>query len=233
MPRFLLRRPMRSLAPLALLCMAGPAAAPALPAPPPPEFVQAVEFPYYLYPRTLWERELVWLKNHRHPHGGVLHSLELAPACPGRLRFHRPHQPAPRPGRLRPAAAPARPAGLGASPAAGDGLAQSGNAGRRRCAARARLAQAARNNCWPPRPPATAARSPTSKGRALAIDAAAPPAPVTTISAIDPDALAASRAAIGAAASTGALLWTDVEDALYPAGWAAAGLRCCARARWA
>ncbi|MGA9626984.1 MAG: beta-galactosidase, partial [Bryobacteraceae bacterium] len=38
----------------------------ALPAPvataPPPEYVQAVEFPYYLYPRTLWERELVWLK---------------------------------------------------------------------------------------------------------------------------------------------------------------------------
>src|SRR4051794_31173598 len=28
-----------------------------------PEFVQAVEFPYYLYPRQLWERELVWLKN--------------------------------------------------------------------------------------------------------------------------------------------------------------------------
>src|SRR5215471_4379669 len=27
------------------------------------EFVQAVEFPYYLYPRPLWERELVWLKN--------------------------------------------------------------------------------------------------------------------------------------------------------------------------
>src|SRR5678809_437044 len=25
--------------------------------------VQAVEFPYYLYPRALWERELVWLKN--------------------------------------------------------------------------------------------------------------------------------------------------------------------------
>ena len=38
----------------------------ALPAPvstaPPAEYVQAVEFPYYLYPRTLWERELVWLK---------------------------------------------------------------------------------------------------------------------------------------------------------------------------
>ena len=35
---------------------------------PPPEFVQAVEFPYYLYPRTLWERELVWLKTSRHPY---------------------------------------------------------------------------------------------------------------------------------------------------------------------
>jgi hypothetical protein len=29
---------------------------------PPPEFVQAVEFPYYLYPRAQWERELVWMK---------------------------------------------------------------------------------------------------------------------------------------------------------------------------
>ena len=25
--------------------------------------MQAVEFPYYLYPHSLWERELVWLKN--------------------------------------------------------------------------------------------------------------------------------------------------------------------------
>src|SRR5262245_52378289 len=29
----------------------------------PPAIVQAVEFPYYLYPRALWERELVWLKS--------------------------------------------------------------------------------------------------------------------------------------------------------------------------
>ena len=28
----------------------------------PAQYVQAVEFPYYLYPRTLWERELVWMK---------------------------------------------------------------------------------------------------------------------------------------------------------------------------
>src|SRR5215472_15708872 len=26
------------------------------------EYVQAVEFPHYLYPRAQWERELVWLK---------------------------------------------------------------------------------------------------------------------------------------------------------------------------
>src|SRR2546422_5633680 len=45
---------MRRLAVLALL-----AAGCAFPA----EFVQAVEFPYYHHPRTLWERELVWLKN--------------------------------------------------------------------------------------------------------------------------------------------------------------------------
>src|SRR4051812_14736656 len=43
-----------------LLLVAATAAAPA---PAPREFVQAVEFPYYLYPRQLWERELVWLKS--------------------------------------------------------------------------------------------------------------------------------------------------------------------------
>ena len=47
---------------LVLLLLAFAAALPASDSTPPPEFVQAVEFPYYLYPRTLWERELVWLK---------------------------------------------------------------------------------------------------------------------------------------------------------------------------
>jgi len=37
-----------------LILIAGSAAA---------EFVQAVEFPYHQYPRPLWERELVWLRN--------------------------------------------------------------------------------------------------------------------------------------------------------------------------
>ena len=44
---------MRLAALLLMLASAGSAA----------EYVQAVEFPYYLYPRALWERELVWLKN--------------------------------------------------------------------------------------------------------------------------------------------------------------------------
>ncbi len=57
------------------------------------------------------------------------------------------------------------------------------------------------------------------EGRALAIDAAAPPAPVAVISATDPSAFTRSRQALAGAAR--ALLWTDVEDALYPAGWAA------------
>ena len=52
---------MRRLALLLALTAAGamPPADPPAPAP----FVQAVEFPYYLYPANLWERELVWLKN--------------------------------------------------------------------------------------------------------------------------------------------------------------------------
>ena len=47
---------------LALLLFSAAAAAPAG-NPRPAEYCQAVEFPYYLYPRALWERELVWLKN--------------------------------------------------------------------------------------------------------------------------------------------------------------------------
>ena len=53
---------MKRLARLVLLCTAA-LLAPALHAAPRAEFVQAVEFPYHQYPRHLWERELVWLKN--------------------------------------------------------------------------------------------------------------------------------------------------------------------------
>jgi len=54
--------PRRAFGVLALLLLSAAAAAPAG-NPPPAEYLQAVEFPYYLYPRALWERELVWLKN--------------------------------------------------------------------------------------------------------------------------------------------------------------------------
>jgi hypothetical protein len=64
------------------------------------------------------------------------------------------------------------------------------------------------------------------EGTALELDAAAPPAPVIAVSATDPAALARSREAF--AAARGVVLWTNVEDALYPAGWepgGSAGLR--------
>ncbi len=46
----------------AAACAAGDCAAGGAAPPTQAEFVQAVEFPYYLYPQNLWERELVWLK---------------------------------------------------------------------------------------------------------------------------------------------------------------------------
>jgi Glycosyl hydrolases family 35 len=52
---------MRPFVLLLAFAAAAPAPEPAA-APERPEFVQAVEFPYYAYPRALWERELVWLK---------------------------------------------------------------------------------------------------------------------------------------------------------------------------
>jgi hypothetical protein len=124
------------------------AALPAPPRRPPHEYVQAVEFPYYLYPRTLWERELVWLKTIGVSTVEFSIPLELAPTPARRVRFHRPHQPAPRPGGLRPAAAPARSARLGA-PAAADGfLARNGA-----CARKALREQRARHPDRQPRRP--------------------------------------------------------------------------------
>jgi hypothetical protein len=178
------------------------------------DYLQAVEFPYYLYPRTLWERELVWLKNI-----GV-ETVEFS-----------------------------IPAGYhSAQPGEFDltGL----TSPRRDLVGFVRLLRKLGLRGWvrplPPVPGLVNARLDTAQqrawlrqleqvlatqtashggpiayveGRALAIDAAAPPGPVTTISAIETSAFARSREAMGSA--RGALLWTDVEDALYPAGWAA------------
>jgi hypothetical protein len=171
----------------------------------PAQYVQAVEFPYYLYPRTLWERELVWLKTI----GVSTVEFSIPPNWhqlqPGEFDFT---------GRTSP---------------------------RRDLVAFVRLlrrldlrawvrplpADARAQRAWLQALEAVLATQTAShggpiafvEGRALAIDATAPPAPVAVISAIDPSAFTRSRQAMAGAAR--ALLWTDVEDALYPAGWAA------------
>src|ERR1035438_6640966 len=178
------------------------------------DYLQAVEFPYYLYPRTLWERELVWLKNI-----GVETDEFSIPAG-----FH-----SPQPGEFDLT-------GL-TSP-------------RRDLVGFVRLLRKLGLRGWVrPLPPVPGLVNPRLdapqqrawlkqleqglaterasqgapiafvEGRVLAIDAAAPPSPVTTISATETNAFARSRESMSSA--RGALLWTDVEDALYPAGWAA------------
>lgn len=198
----------RTLAILLALAAAAPAATN-----PQPEFAQAVEFPYYLYPRTLWERELVWLKNigvrtvefstpwnwHQVGAGDFDFTGRTAPRRDlqglikilrrlGLRAWVRPLPPVPN-----------WPAGSSFD-------------------ARARAA-------WMKAIEGLLAAQTVSHGGPVAcieggdpaIGAPAPPSPVTRISAVDPAALARSREAI--AAGRGSLLWTDVEDSLYPAGW--------------
>ena len=184
------------------------------------EYLQAVEFPYYLYPRALWERELVWLKTigirtvefsipwnwHETAPGEFDFSGRTSPRrdLTGLIRLLRkldlhawvrplPPVPAwPNQGRL------------------------AGNASDR--AWRKELEQLLA-------PQATRHGGPISyvDGRELAIEAEEPPAPVTTLSLNDATSFARSRDALSAAnaATPGSLLWRDVEDALYPAGWTA------------
>jgi hypothetical protein len=178
------------------------------------DYLQAVEFPYYLYPRTLWERELVWLKNI-----GVQTVVFSIPAG-----YH--------------------------SPQPGETDLTGASGPRRDLVGFVRLLRKLGLRAWvrplPPVPGLVGARYDAAQqhawlkqleqvlatqtashggpiayveGHALAIDAAAPPSPVTTISALESSALARSREAMSSA--RGALVWTDVEDALYPAGWAA------------
>ncbi len=204
---------------LALLFLGALTAGPA-PAPASAEYVLAVEFPYYLFPRTLWERELVWLKN-----TGV-RTVEFS--IPWNW-----HQTAAGEYDLTGRTSPRR-----------DLL------GFLRLLRRLKLQAWVRplppvpglvNEGWPTGAPpgGTAQRAwlkeldralgtqtashggPVAyvEGRALTIDAGPPPTPVTAISAADATALERSREALSL--RRGAMLWTGVEDALYPAGWAA------------
>jgi hypothetical protein len=176
-----------------------------------------VEFPYYLYPRAQWERELVWMK-----------TLGI-----GTIEFSIPwnwHQLAPGDFDFTGRTSPRRDlaafirllrkldlrAWVRPLPPVAGWLNSGWPAGPRDPSA---------ESAWLNQLEALLATQ-TSKhggpvafveGHELAIDAAPPPAPVTAISATDGGALARSRSAI--AAARGALLWTNLEESLYPAGW--------------
>jgi hypothetical protein len=184
------------------------------------EYVQAVEFPYYSFPRTLWERELVWLK--------TLGIRTVAFSIPWNW-----HQPRPGAYDLTGTTSPRRDLmtlirvlrrlGMQAwirplPPVKGmvnagwpAGAAQ--NAGAQRTWLRHLEQLLAPQTVKHGGPVAYV------EGKALAIDAQAPPAPVTVVSANDSSALARSRRAL--ASRRGALLWEEVEDIVFPAGWQA------------
>jgi len=204
---------------LAILLVLLASVLPAPPAAAPPDYVQAVEFPYYLYPRTLWERELVWLKNigvqtvefsipwnwHQLQPGDYDFTGRTSPRrdLVGLIKILRKLD-------LQAWVRPLPPVtGFldNGAPAGADARAQRAWL---RSLEQLLTTQAAVHG------------GPIAyvEGRVLGIEAAAPPAPVITISAMDGDAFGKSRDALGAAVPT-AVLWTHVEDVLYPAGWAA------------
>ena len=198
----------------ALCVLAIHARTPGAPSAPPQEYVQAVEFPYYLYPRAQWERELVWMRtigvrtvefsipwnwhqlrpgefdftgrtSPRRDLTGLIHVLRKL----GLRAWVRPLPPVA--GWLN--------GGVPAPPGAAD------------------------EGAWIKQLDDLLATQTAShggpvayvEGATLAIDAAPAPTAVA-ISATDPAALAISRQAILAGR---AILWTGVEDALWPAGW--------------
>ncbi|HEX3743195.1 MAG TPA: beta-galactosidase [Bryobacteraceae bacterium] len=204
---------------LAILLVLFAAVLPAPPASAPHEYLQAVEFPYYLCPRTLWERELVWLKNigvdtvefsipwnwHQIEPGDYDFTGRTSPRRDlvafvrtlrqlGMRAWVRPLPPV---------------SGLrdNGAPVGADARAQ-------------RAWLHALERLLATQTAAHGGPIAYVEGHVLSIDASAPPAPVVTISAIDPDAFARSRDALSATLPS-AVLWTHVEDALYPAGWAA------------
>jgi len=181
---------------------------------PAPLYLQAVEFPYYLYPRPLWERELVWLKNIGIR--GVEFSIpwnwhQIAPGdfdFTGRTSPRRDLH-----GLIR----ILRRLGLNAwvridQPV--DGWRNQGSP---------EVADAAARRAWLKQLTDILTTQTAShggpvawvEGAPLEIDATAPPATVR-IFASDPAALALSRQALAAGKG---VLWTGVEDQLYPAGW--------------
>ena len=201
------------------LFLAFAAAASPVPSEPAVEYTQAVEFPYYLCPQTLWERELVWLKNlgihtiefsvpwnwHQLPEGGFDLTGRTSPRrdLVGFVRLLR------RLG-LRAWVRPLPPVAGWPNGGAPAGAA---DAGAQRAWLKALESVLTTQTASHGGPVAWV------EGGVLSIDAAKPPTPVVVIPADDPNALGRSRAAI--AGTRGALLWTGLEESLYPAGWEA------------
>ncbi|MGP8243753.1 MAG: beta-galactosidase [Bryobacteraceae bacterium] len=203
---------------MALAALAAPVATPAG-NPPAAQCALAVEFPYYLCPRTHWERELVWLKNlgvrtvefsvpwnwHEVAAGDYDFSGRTSPRrdLAGLLRLlHRLGLEA----WVRP---------LGTAPDW-----PGGGAPTNASAAARREWMKQLKDLLEPQMAAHSGPIVFLEGGELGLGGAAPPTPVTTLSAVDANAFARSRAAL--AAARGAVLWRDVEEGLYPAGWAPA-----------
>lgn len=204
---------------LAAVLLVGAAALPAAaPSDPQPEYVMAVEFPYYQYPRAQWERELVWMKTigvrtvafsipwnwHQLQPGEFDFTGRTSPRrdLVGFVRILRKLELQ---GWVRPLPPIARWPNNGWPDGETDGEA-------RRAWLKELQSLLATQTEKHGGPIAFV------EGKALAIDAPPPPQPIATVSTTDPSALARSRTSIGTA--RGSLLWTDVEDLIYPEGWA-------------
>jgi hypothetical protein len=206
---------------LVLLLLAFAAALPAPEPAAPPEFVQAVEFPYYLYPRALWERELVWLKtvgirtvefsipwNWHQMDGGAYDFTGATSPRRDLLGFIRLLRRLEMRAWIRPLPPVKGWVDNGYPHGYRHGYRQDRNA------TRPWLHEL--ENLLAPQTEKHGGPIAFVEGAAGILDVPAPPLPVTLVSAHDPAALTRSRQALAAG---GALLWEDVEDALYPAGW--------------
>ncbi len=209
---------MRLLLLLLTFAAALPAPEPDPPAAAPLEFVQAVEFPYYLYPPALWERELVWLKtlgihtvefsipwNWHQPDGGAWDFTGATSPrrdLVGFIHLLRRLE-------MRAWIRPLPPVKGWINNGYPQGVAQT------RAGARPWLHEI--ENLLAPQTEKHGGPIAFVEGGTGVLEAAAPPQPVTVVSARDSAAMTRSRQAL--ASASGALLWEDVEDALYPIGW--------------
>lgn len=192
-----------------------------LPAPEPAgqrEFVYAVEFPYYAYPRQFWERELVWLKTIG------IRTVEFSIPWNwhqlGRDDFDFTGRTSPRRdlmGLIRVLRRLEMRAWIRPLPPVRGWI----NAGYPEGVAPERKSV----RPWLKQLENLLATQTVEHGGPIAfvegspeiLEAPPPPQPVAGVSAADPNAMARSRRIL--AAGRGSLLWENVEDELFPVGW--------------